>query len=340
MLFKKAKNEACFLKVGIRGFEGSGKSFTAGKMAVGLYRYAKLKKPVAYLDTEKGSDFLIPKFKKCKVPLDVSKTRAFMDLVDAVREAEKHHSILIIDSITHFWNELMDSYLKKHNLKRIKLHHWMTLKKEWRVFSDLFVNSNVHIIMCGRAGWDFGYEENEEGEKELQKTGTKMKVESETGFEPDLLLEMEKVKKTSNIGSEIIQRCWVLKDRSDTIQGKKFDRPDFKDFLPHVECLNLGGKHKAIDTSRSSESMHKQDFSKENMYKQKTIILELMHDALDKDYSTRTDEDKRKRIFLLEMSFGTSSKTEIENMSLKDLQVGYDKLKKKLEKKSKGGKKK
>jgi hypothetical protein len=328
-LFKEAKNEMAFAKIGMQGFNGSGKTFTASKIAIGLHKYANLKKPVAFLDTETGSDFVIPEFKAAKVELVVFKSRAFVDLVAAIKEAEKNYSILLIDSITHFWTELQDSFMAKRNVKRIALHHWIELKRDWRQFSDAFINSKVHIIFCGRAGWDFDHVEDDEGAKELQRTGTKMKVEAETGFEPSLLLEMERVRTDNQkVGAGIINRCWVLKDRANKIQSMYFDTPVFENFLPHIKALNIGGTHKAMDTSRTSEAMHKQDWSNADNQKKRLISLELLKDELDLRYPGRTDEEKIMRIKTLKSIYGTSSKTEIENLPLDKLEDGMDKLRK------------
>jgi hypothetical protein len=44
------------------------------------------------------------------------------------------------------------------------------------------------VIICGRAGYEYDYFEDDEGKKQLEKTGIKMKAETEMGFEPSLLV--------------------------------------------------------------------------------------------------------------------------------------------------------
>jgi len=200
-IFKTGELEMAFLKMGMYGGAGSGKTFTASDIAIGLHAFAKAKKPIYFLDTETGSDFVLDKFKDAKIKLLVAKSRAFKDLVAGVDEAEKKGSIIIIDSITHFWNELMDAYQKKHNLSRITLRHWIPLKQTWREFTEKFVNSKLHIIMCGRVGDVWEDVEDEEGVLETKRTGTKMKAEVETAFEPSLLVELVKHRKSSRAGA-------------------------------------------------------------------------------------------------------------------------------------------
>jgi hypothetical protein len=142
------------------------------------------------------------------------------------------------------------------NVKRLLFHHWQPIKSEWKRLTDLYVMSDLHIILCGRAGWEYDFTEDEEGNKELLKTGTKMKTEIEMEYETSLLLEMERVKMDEGkIGGMHTHRCWVLKDRADKINGQHFDNPGFDVFIPHINSLNIGGKHQTIDTTRSSEEL-------------------------------------------------------------------------------------
>ncbi len=188
-LFSEMENTQAYLKCGLLGFAGSGKSTTATNIATGLVNLLREKqlesgnKPVFFLDTESGADWVKPLFEKESIKLFVSKTRAFKDLVDAITEAEKGASVLIVDSLTHFWTELTESYATKKNRKYgLQFQDWAVLKTEWRRFTDLYVNSNVHIILAGRAGYEYDFFENEDGKKELEKTGVKMKAENETGY--------------------------------------------------------------------------------------------------------------------------------------------------------------
>jgi AAA domain len=75
-------------------------------------------KPLFFLDTEKGSDWVARKIKDAGVELYTAKTRAFVDLLAAVEEAERNASLLLVDSVTHFWVELCAAYAKKQKRNR------------------------------------------------------------------------------------------------------------------------------------------------------------------------------------------------------------------------------
>ena len=66
-ILKKAENQMCYLKSCLFGFQGSGKTYTASNIAMGFCREMNINKPVAFIDTETGSDFMIPKFKEAGV---------------------------------------------------------------------------------------------------------------------------------------------------------------------------------------------------------------------------------------------------------------------------------
>jgi KaiC/GvpD/RAD55 family RecA-like ATPase len=128
--------------MGIMGFAGSGKTYTAAHTAIGLVEYMQsvgvsyADKPVFFLDTETGSDWVKPQFEAAGIPLFTAKTRAFQDLLASVKEAEKESSLLLVDSISHFWKEICDSYMKVKKRNRLQFEDWAFLKGEWGKFTD------------------------------------------------------------------------------------------------------------------------------------------------------------------------------------------------------------
>jgi hypothetical protein len=332
-LLKLAVNQTAYLKTGILGFEGSGKTRTAVEIAIGMTKLVKGKK-VAFFDTEKGSDFHIERFKAEGIELFSVKSKAFIDLVDTIREAEKAgFSFLIIDSISHVWRELTESYLKRKKRDRLSMADWGVLKQEWAQFTDAYVNSKLHIAMLGRAGYEYAFSEDDDGKMQIHKSGTKMKVEGETGYEPDLLLEMSRVRKSDETGNledkGFINRCTVLKDRTDTMNGSVIDFPSFKSFEPIMKFLNIGGEHVGTDEARNSQAMFgNPDRSWAEAQKQKEIEIERLSDVLTlAGLKGTSGEVVAKRTKLLVDVFGGSGQTFIANLKLEALIEGIDKIK-------------
>lgn len=318
------------------GLAGAGKTHTASNIAIGLIQYLRdhgidyAQKPVFFLDTETGSDYVKPLFDKNGIKMMQAKTRAFSDLVPAVHEAEKEGSLLLIDSITHFWTEFTEAYAKKRNRRRgLEFQDWAYLKQEWRRFTDAYVNSSLHIIMCGRMGYEYDFFQNEEnGKKELEKTGVKMKAETETGYEPSILVLMERAMEFET--KRQIRKAYILKERFDVIDGAEITNPTFKDFLPHIELLNLGGAHVGIDMTRNSDGIIPEASSnKDWKYReeQREIFLEKTQNLMtEHGISGRSDAGKQRVIELLKKHFQTTSWREVESYNIERLKAGFDTL--------------
>lgn len=323
-LLKPATNESAYLKAGIQGFAGAGKTRTATEIAIGLHRHIKSKKPVAFIDTETGSDFVLPRFHDAGIQLVTMKSRAFVDLLNVIKEAQSDCDIVIIDSISHFWDELVKSYEIKREKKKLRIWDWKPIKTEWRQFTDLFVNAPIHMIMNGRAGWVYGERADDEGVMEQTRVGTKMKAETDMNFEPSLLIEMELYRspEANPIGAKFINRAWILKDRFDEIQGKCFQFPKFDDFLPHIKHLNLGGEHVGFDGNRDSKDLFDGPMSRVDWEKRRSIACENIINELLKRWPSQSVADKKAKIATLEKVFSTGSWTAIENMSVEVLEEG------------------
>jgi hypothetical protein len=336
-IFQPAEVTSAFLKMGIMGKQGAGKSKTAAKVAIGLIQHLKklgidyASKPVAFFDTETGSDWLIPDFKAAGIPLVVAKKKSFADLLAAVRWAEQNASALIIDSITHPYRELIAAYLKKKQRTFLQIDDWNYIKGEhgWAQFTELYINSNLHIIMCGRAGDDLEQYTDENGKRQLEKVGVKMKTEAETGFEPSLLVLMERNMNTRT--NEVTHTATVLKDRSTILDGAEFDDPGFENFLPHIQLLNLGGAHVGIGASDDSQRILKTE-KRDWQPVQRRVAIDEIQTLLVLHVPGQGAADKQRKVQLIRRHFHDASWTEIEElMPLRDLRAGYDTLHQELE---------
>ncbi len=333
-LLQPARNQTAYAKVGIYGMAGSGKSFTAKNLAIGLSHALGDGKPVAFFDTETGSDFLVDEFKAAGIELLVVKSRAFADLLTFCRECQEEGvSVAIVDSISHVWQELLKAFqIKLRRQYGFEIQDWMKIKPEWQKFSDLYVNAPVHMIVCGRAGVAYEQEWNEDkGKNEMVQAGTKMKAEGEFSFEPSLLVEMLRLSKAVETGDQHqkgwINRAIVIKDRSNRINGQEFDYPTFEAFEPFWRSLNIGGEHLGVDTSRTSVDMLDSPQSAVERKRQVEITLEMIKDTMiEAGLGGTAEVVKVEKVQRLKRAFGTSSWTAIENQKLEDLRFGFDQL--------------
>lgn len=343
-----------FAKIGIYGAAGTGKSRGATELAIGMHLKYDLKKPIVYFDTENGSDYLRGFFEKARIPFFVKKSRTFKDLMDAVVLAEKEASILIIDSITHVWRELTGSYLAQFNKERFKklcdkmgeerakeyfkpaiqlqFEHWNVIKPRWAKFTDAYLNSKIHMIVCGRAGDVYDYQENENGKKELIKSGSRMATEKELSYEPSLLIELQR--RNQNGEDKLI--AFIEKDRTDTINGKEFELLKFKDIIPHLEFMKIGSTQKTVDMYKndSANLFEDQTMNPEDEWaiekRKREELSEEIKAFLFLKFPGRGDEAKAERLKLYEKHFGTLSESKIENTHSEKLINGLKNLREEL----------
>lgn len=319
------------LKAGFLGFAGSGKTYTAAALACGLRKRLGLSGPVAFFDTEKAAQYIAPLVKR-ETGLDLVgvQSRSFDDAVaffDAAVAAGA--SVIIYDSVTHIWQDLAKCFLAQRNearlrsgkspSNRLEFQDWSVIKSKWATFADLYLNSPQHVIICGRAGFEWDFERDEDGKKELVKTGIKMKAEGEFGFEPSLLVQMERVpveEASAKLKSALyVRRATVIKDRFGVIDGTACDNPRFEFFAPYVECL-MPGANPVLDTTLKTnmgideEGQHK-DWRKK---RDREVASENFWAALSSHWPGASATDKWCRGEVVHELLGTRSPTEVDGL--------------------------
>ncbi len=326
-LFKKAELQQSYLKAGLYGEAGSGKTYTSSLIAIGLHKLIKSKKPITFFDTEAGAEYVLPTlFQPSGIELQTIKSRAFSDLMAALEEAQRISDILIIDSVSHVWSELQEAFKKKNNVQRLQFQDWGIIKPEWQRFTAAYLNSPLHILVAGRSKDDYTYETDERGKKELIKTGTRMQTEKNLSYEPSLLIELEKIIDAKT--NFWIPRAWILKDRFSQIDGKAFDNPTFETFLPHIKMLNLGGTQVGVDTSRNSQALFSSDdgHALAEIRGKQAMWTEEIESTLTAAYPGRSSEETKKKLDLLKMAFGGYAWAMIKDMKPEALQAGLLKI--------------
>lgn len=341
MALKKLENEQGYLKAGFLGYQKSGKSYTATVLAIGVRKFFGLKGPIAFFDTESGSGYIAGMVREqTGTDLLGVRARSFADLMQFTKDCmEAKVSVAIVDSVTHPWRELTESYLQQVNAKRaernlyplqkLEFQHWAAIKAIWQPWSDFYLNSPLHLIVCGRAGAIWEMEKNEEsGRKELIQAGTKMKVEGEFGFEPSLLIEMEREQQPDGKGGfKMLHTATVLGDRFNVIDGKSEVNPTFEFFKPHVEKLRPGAHAPVNVESRTQTGADLEGFGDWDREKRRRVILcEEIQGAIVSKYPGQSADDKKAKADLMGKIFNTRSWTRIETMDSQSLEDGLNRL--------------
>lgn len=337
-LIQKLGTGTGYLKAGFLGFPKSGKTYTATLLACGIKEYFKLEGPIVLFDTEGGGEYIATIMRRLGAgELLGVRARAFDDLMKSARESEEiGAAVFLVDSITHPWRELCDAHLKGINdvlrargrapRTRLEFQDWAAIKNKWAPWTDWYLNSPMHVIICGRAGFEWDFEEREDGRKDLVKRGMKMKTESEFGFEPSLLVEMERVQKI-NDKTEIIHRATVIGDRFAVIDGAQADNPRFEFFLPHIACL-VPGAVAPVDTAIKTDAgiTDEEDTAWQRERQERAILCEEIQGELLRVWPGQTTQDKKAKVEAVEAAFGTRSWTKVESFNSEELRKGLAKI--------------
>src|SRR6266481_7414785 len=85
--FTAATKEIGYVKGSLYGIPGTGKTTVMAMLLLYLSKTYHNSAPVAWLASEKGVDFVLPFFAAEGVPLIISRSRSFVDLRAAARDA-------------------------------------------------------------------------------------------------------------------------------------------------------------------------------------------------------------------------------------------------------------
>lgn len=318
-----AKNN--FIKASFGGFAGSGKSRTGSEFIVGAYKYLQCKKPILFIDNEKGSRFLVPFFTEHGIETYVKDTIHLADVLEAFNLLEANEiSFLFIDSLTKVWYRYIEDYKSKsQNKKFMTLQDWGKILPSWQKdFADRFVSVEGNVVFTGRGGNTYDMEENDEThKKEFVKSGVKMKMAGETPFEPDLNVWMNLMQKMDSDGNlEVWRDALVMKDRSNKIDGQTFKNPSFDEFKPVVEYLVNVPKGK-VSGATNTENMAPSEPHYYETREQYQIEEERIKGAWDVTGLGTSKEDKAIKVKITQVMFGTLSMTEILKMNLESLRA-------------------
>lgn len=332
-LFKQvtSADALAYFKAGFVGEAGSGKTYTATAIAIGLAKLAKERglpygnRPIYFIDSEGGAPWVIPQIEKAGVSVALCKTKTFKDLKPALEEAEREASVVLIDSITKFWMELLDSAKRKSGKGQMNIREIGIAKAMWNEAMEVFLDSDVHAILCGREGRKYETITNENGKREVIDAGMKMQAEAGTLFEPSLVVRMRRYHNESE--EKVYRVAHVLKDRANVLDGRDFPSPTFETFMPHISRLRLVGEQDVFDRSRNSDSaIQTEDYSARDAAGSKTIALEEIKGLLTSKWPGRSAHETQSKGEALQKHFGTRSWRAVEVMTIDQLNRGLDAL--------------
>lgn len=349
-------------KAGLYGETGSGKTTTGALLA--LMTALRLKKKVAYMiDSEGGADYIASLFAPHGITLKVIRTREFGVLVQAFEGMHDQDDVILVDSISHFTDDVARSYLAASKRSKLRLQDFAIVYETWRQFTTPYVNSHLNAIVCGRLSNVYETATDEQGELEFYKSDSKMKAADKFGHEPDFLLHMEQMtnaedlqrlrkaadkKQRQRIAVELAHasslniRATVRKDRTRLLMGQQFVFAPGNDdaamlvaveqaFRPVLDW-HLSNDHQAaiVETgaTRAMLAPAGNEFDWQEKKRRRDVALDEIKSTLQQYFPSSTSPAHKKALVeLQEEVFGVKSWTAIaETLPLATLEEAVKRL--------------
>lgn len=330
--FAPLENTKPYLKIAFEGFAGSGKTYTAAQVAAGLHARIGSKKPIVIFDTEHAAKFLKRFFAEKGIAVLHKESRSLADLKETQKRLREGVSdILLIDSITHVWEDFLRAYKanKKKNKDRLEFQDWGILKPLWKQeFSEPFVLDPYHSIMTGRAAFEYEDEKDENGNRQIYKAGIKMRVEGETAYEPDLLVLMSRFEEILTAAKDVWREATLIKDRSTLIDGKTFRNPTYADFAPAVDYILEDPRPREIRETDAATLLPTEDNSHARAREREILFEKIEAYCVKVGLAGQSAEAKKSKVLAFEKAFGTASWTAIKGLPHAVLTEGLEDLRK------------
>ncbi len=349
MPFTLATKEIGYVKASMFGPKGTGKTTLMAMLLIYLSKKYHNSAPVAWLASEKGVDFVQDIFTAEGVPLMLSRSRSFLDLRAAARDAKAEGCCAVgVDSVSHFWQDLFTEGMRQRGPRLQRIGR---IKEEWAPFAQDFQDSAIHFFVTGRMGfvWDEIEMPDEKGElvKELSKGGTKIKAEGDFGHEPDLeietaqmddpdLVRYEKVNgrarktfKSRMLHVATVKKCrvWALNGQAFTWKDLQAYKPGYylrvaEPFQPYFDSIGIGGSHAPVRSDHETSILFQQGSEQSYTEQQikRTVALEKWLTTMNLIAPGQGAAEKKARLIIGVTISRTKSQTEFERQSLPEIE--------------------
>lgn len=222
MAFEKKGREGKPLMIALDGISGSGKTFTALRLA------HLLGENVFVIDTERGASRLYygedVDGKPWEFMSAVLPTFSVDYYIDSIQEAIRLGAdVIVVDGLSQAWNgsngvlEVVDaigSQKSADGRERGTFTGWKEGSKVQNRLIDAILSSPVHMICTMRAKCEYLVEKTDSGKTKIRKAGLKPIQRDELEYEFDLIFRMD-----GAVGTVTKSRCRQIVD------GSVWDKP-------------------------------------------------------------------------------------------------------------------
>lgn len=238
MGFQKAVKSKSKLRCALFGPSGAGKTYSALSIAKGIGG------KVAVIDSERGSaSKYADKFEFDVVDLEKKSIDEYVQFIAEAGQAG--YSVLIIDSLTHAWQDLLEEVEKLANAK-YRGNTWSAWSEgtpKQRSLVNAILSCPCHIMATMRSKTEWQTTQDDRGKSRPVRVGLAPEQGKGIEYEFDMLLELS----TEHIAN-------VIKDRTGMFQDKLLTKPGVEFGKELVAWLNTG-VDEAIALQKKLEAM-------------------------------------------------------------------------------------
>jgi AAA domain len=192
-LFKKATKSQSKLRLALLGPTGSGKTYTALRIAKGLGQR------IAVIDTERGT---ARKYSGDVAEFDVLELETFAPAtyVEAIKAAEAEgFDVLIIDSLSHAWMGKEGALEQVDKIGKRKgsgdgggnFGAWREVTPMHNGLVDAILGARMHVICTLRVKMEYVMEEDSRGKKSVRKIGLQPQQRDGVEYEFDVIADID-----------------------------------------------------------------------------------------------------------------------------------------------------
>lgn len=227
-MFVKAEKSQSKLRLAVFAPSGAGKTYSSLRIAKGIV--SKIGGKIAVVDTErKSSSKYADRFDFDIANLNDASVDNFVNMINYA--SDNKYSVLILDSITHAWADLLLEVDKiaKAKYKGNTWSAWSEGTPKQKKLINAILDCECHIIATMRVKTEWTTEKLDNGRNKPVRVGLSPEQGKGIEYEFDMLIEMN----TEHYAT-------VIKDRTGKYQDDVIEKPDEDFGCDLIDWLNDG----------------------------------------------------------------------------------------------------
>lgn len=227
---KKAKRQRRPLKISLEGLSGSGKTYTALRLAFALRR-AGIGKKIVVADSENESAGIYTgivtdgekwDYDVCDIPPASQNPQGYTMVYEYL--VKEGYDIVIIDSMSHAWHgamEQVDAHAQRN--KGDKFGGWAKVTPDQRRMLSTLTDTRAHLIATMRVKGEYERVEGSNGKERIKKVGMKVDQREGSEYEFDCVVRLDPENHRAQV--EKIRGCTAMDGIVGDNPGPEFWKP-------------------------------------------------------------------------------------------------------------------